>query len=198
MPDEVRDWLLLRRAGLSKEQTTLEISQLGVNLMFKRVAVVLQSTFAQQQVMTDRMARTPAVYWTNEKENDHAHREFHDTLWTDDNPEDEWWYDYPHDFYHDGPEDEDVHDDRSNDDWNDSQPGSTQHDVEEHDKVFSAYSDAPVDERRLARGFYSLAPPGPIPTRLRAVKNGSQDQEERGAEMARGKLAKETEERRKR
>ena len=83
LPDEIRRWLLLRRAGLNEEHKMLVMSQVGMNLMFERVAFVLQSTIGQLHVLTDRMPWTPAVQWTTVVENDHPHREYHDTLWTD-------------------------------------------------------------------------------------------------------------------
>ena len=35
-----------------------------------------------------------------------------------------------------------TYDEQSNDDWDDRQPGSSRHDVDERDDVFSAYLDA--------------------------------------------------------
>ena len=86
----------------------LVMSQVGMNLHVERVAVVLQSTLRQQHVETDRRQRTPSVHWTGEVENNHAHRECHDALWTDGNPEDEWRRDYPDEICYDGREDEDF------------------------------------------------------------------------------------------
>ncbi len=47
LPDQVRGWLLMCRAGLSEEQKTLVMSQPGANLAFDKVAAVLQTTFGQ-------------------------------------------------------------------------------------------------------------------------------------------------------
>ena len=44
LPDEISCWLRLRRAGVKGQHKRLVMSQVGMNLMFDRVAVVLQST----------------------------------------------------------------------------------------------------------------------------------------------------------
>ena len=73
-----RNWGLAscRTRQVNEEQKTPEMSQVGMNLMFERAACV---------------DTEPAVHWTDEVENDHSHGEYRDLLWTDDNPEDEWW-----------------------------------------------------------------------------------------------------------
>ena len=91
LQEEVRGWLLLRRAALKEEQKTLVMSQVGMTLTLERVAVVLQSTCGQQLGPQDTDASS-ALH--DEFEKFHALRGYHWTLWTDDNPIDEWCHDY--------------------------------------------------------------------------------------------------------
>ena len=53
LPDKVRGWLLLHRAGLSEEQKTLVMSQVGTDFSFDKVASVLQTTFGEKQVPSE-------------------------------------------------------------------------------------------------------------------------------------------------
>eukprot|EP00975_Prorocentrum_lima_P038172 8026530-Prorocentrum_lima.AAC.1 len=46
--------MLLRRSGLSEDQRTLVMAQVNVDLNFDNIAMVLQLTFGQQHVLTER------------------------------------------------------------------------------------------------------------------------------------------------
>ncbi len=50
----------MRLAGLTEEQRSLVMAQLGKDLKFDKVAQVLQTTFGQQQMMTDKRNRQHA------------------------------------------------------------------------------------------------------------------------------------------
>ena len=52
LPDPVQGWFLLRRAGLTEEQKTLIMSQVGKDLSFDKVSQALQTTLGQQQTKT--------------------------------------------------------------------------------------------------------------------------------------------------
>ena len=161
LPDEVQGWLLMRRAGLSEEQKTLVMSQIGMDLGFEKVAKTLQSTFGQQQVMTDRRQKS-AVHYLEEggdaQYDDDGYAD--DTYYQDDWYQQDWEDEYDEDGVYYGEEEQEE--------WYDEAATGTydqSHDVDEYDDVYSAYVDARkrMNDLRLSRGFYpivALAPEG--------------------------------------
>jgi hypothetical protein len=73
LPDDIQGWFLMRRAGLTEEQKTLVMTQLGTDLKFEKVAKVLQTTFGQTQVMKSSGRQEKTYY-----EEDHRDDEYYE------------------------------------------------------------------------------------------------------------------------
>ena len=210
LPDTVRGWLLLRRSGLSRDETTLVMSQVDTDLSFDKVASVLQHTFGQD---------TAKDIAGNRDKRSHAYRvddgfhELIDTGYGSANDADDW--------YHDGdsssppppppPYQDDVyygHDDHHHDHWDhhyddewshepiDSQQGYyhdhdpddeafASYDVDAYDEIYSNYVDArkQMNDLRLARGFYPIVALAPQTEQRqdRSTSKGSPDARGRGS-----------------
>jgi len=173
LPDKVRGWLLLRRAGLSEEQKTLVMSQVGTDLSFDKVASVLQTTFGEKQVPSERKKHTPSVHFAadewDEPYDDYAenfenydHHEWEEPYGAEEYGYEEW-HDAEDEFYGE----DDVEDWYDADGWTERA-----HDVDEYDDVYSAYVEARqrMNELRLARGFYPIVALAPGPGAPRAEK----------------------------
>jgi hypothetical protein len=117
LPDKVRGWLLLRRAGLSEEQKTLVMSQCGTDLAFDKVASLMQTTFGEKQMPSDKKHRpAAAVHYTDTWDDEcWDHEEQHDDWSTADayygaeEEEDDWYDAYDDDVYY-GDDGEDWYD----------------------------------------------------------------------------------------
>ena len=155
----------LRRAGLSEEQKTLVMSQCGTDLAFDKVASVMQTTFGEKQMPSDKKHRpAAAVHYTDAWDDEcWDHEEQHDDWSTADayygaeEEEDDWYDAY----------DDDVYYGDDGEDWYDPEGWTEQaHDVDEYDDVYSNYVEARkrMNDLRLSRGFYpivALCPTGP-------------------------------------
>ena len=167
LPDPVQGWFLLRRAGLTEEQKTLIMSQVGKDLSFEKVSQALQTTLGQQQTKTtgrdayfqhDDYVEHDAYqpYTTSEWYGDDGWEEHDDVYYQDYDDEqepeyeDEEWYEEgdPDDgasYYYHPPSTEDVLD------------------VDEYDDVYTNYVEARkrLNDLKLARGFYPIVALGP-------------------------------------
>ena len=76
LPDEIQGWLLMRRAGLTDEQKSLVMTQCGKDLKMEKVCDVLQTTFGQTQVMSERYRREPKIHF--EDDDDHPDEPHYD------------------------------------------------------------------------------------------------------------------------
>ena len=60
-PEEIQGWLLMRRAGLTSEQKSLIMAQLGKDLTCEKVATAMQNTFGQQSMPKEKSVKLSDV-----------------------------------------------------------------------------------------------------------------------------------------
>jgi len=58
LPEPVQGWLLLSRAGLTPDQKTMVMTQVGKDLSFTKVSTAMETIFGQQSVMQEKSANT--------------------------------------------------------------------------------------------------------------------------------------------
>ena len=157
LPDEIQGWLLMRRAGLTEEQKTLVMTQVGTDLKFEKIAKVLQTTFGQTQVMKST-GRHEKTYYEEDYQEDERWEEppeYEDT--------------YYGETYQDQTEYEPEWEDEAAEDWYDAEEAEegyhydgdyqeAEFDPDEYDNIYTNYLDArkKFAELRTARGFYPV------------------------------------------
>ncbi len=154
LPEKIRAWMLLRKAGYDANQKALIMSIVGVkeDFTFDKVAEALEATFGQESTVFEHDRPRRQYYGEDTEE------EFYDAEET-----------YAQDDYADTAQDEDQFDER----WPDAEeeyyqqatggaplqpdPDETYH-VEEYDEVYANYVDARkrFNDLRLSRGSYPV------------------------------------------
>ena len=155
--------MFLRRSGLTEEQKSLVMTQVGKDLEFERIITVMQKTFGQNSVMIGgRGNRTyyeedvPGEYYDSHDWTDgYFGEESHEEYWQD--PQDEW-LDDPEDDWQEW-EDEDAYYETADS----SEPlAQTQAEIEamidEYDDAYSNYTAArnKMNEVKRSRGFFPV------------------------------------------
>ena len=157
MPDEVQGWLLLRRAGLKREDRLMIMSRIG-DMKLATVTQALTFTYGQDS--------TPDVR-TGHKGSGKGHNYYVDEpAETDVNYQDDGWEYEDIDY---AEEAEDVHwvyDENFDSDqsyYGNSGTIEADYDTGEYDEVFANYTDARkrMNDLRLARGFFPVVALGP-------------------------------------
>lgn len=170
LPDEVAGWLLMRRAGLSREQTQLTQTTVGTTTTVEAVEKALYLILGQNHKMFSnrnpnaptgtnmRRWRRDRIHFVDEDypwdPNDDAETGYYgydDEPWEDD--DDEWGF-----WEHDDWEAAAAYYDQTSEAADSTEAGETVFDTEEFDRVYASYTDAKkqLNQLRTSRGFYPV------------------------------------------
>ena len=136
LPDKVKAWWFLRKAGISKEQRQLILTNVGAeNLSVEKIQQAMNFILGQDSKPDPRNQRRKDGAYFQE---DHVY--YQDQVYDDGTP----WIDHDQDYYGGAAE----HDQAAQDIF----------DVEEFDDVYATDSDAKakLNSMRVARGFYPV------------------------------------------
>ena len=151
LPRDVLGWLLMRKAGITKAETTAILSQVGKNLDVDKVEEALKLTLGLDSLPSGKADIRWVEDYTGEEEAysledyDPAEEAYAAEDYTD------AWYE-EQDTYTYCDEDEAYYDSTP------TSPGEAAFSVETYDDIMAAYTDArkQMNDMRLSRGFYPV------------------------------------------
>ena len=199
LPDEVAGWLLMRRAGLTKEQTQLIQTTIGTETTVEKVEKALYLTLGQNhKVPSPAKFQNMRGRWKS----DRAHFAEDEVYYEDDG---EYYEDESHAFDDDGnPAEYDGEESYwQEEEWDtqstyygsaveDMPASDVVFDTEEFDRVYAAYADSKrqLNQLRVSRGFFpvvAVAGGQQLPLGASASASGSHSPSRSGSSKGKSK-----------